>query len=154
METNTSLCVDFTQHAIRSRKKLRPSQTNGAQTEKKKKKPSIQRNGTYCRRHPANSENDATPSLNTRHRKCTSPPSRRELGREMSGFDAEEEKALSSTTAVDSSNCTQVIEKTTRIRQRLVLNHPNRQLGSSAQQKSRITMAHLARNLTLQLHND
>ena len=90
---------------------------------RKKKKPSIQRNGTYCRRHPANSENDATPSLNTRHRKCTSPPSRRELGREMSGFDAEEEKALSSTTAVDSSNCTQVIEKTTRIRQRLVLNH-------------------------------
>ena len=134
------------------KKETAPIANQRGANRKKKKKPSIQRNGTYCRRHPANSENDATPSLNTRHRKCTSPPSRRELGREMSEFDAEEEKALSSTTAVDSSNGTQVIEKTTRIRQRLVLNHTNRQLGSSAQQKSRITMAHLARNLTLQLH--
>ena len=91
---------------------------------------SIQRNDTYCCRHPAKSENDATPSLNTRHRKCTdtctlppqstprhsrqapkgaraqhnnesSPPSRRELGRGMLGFDHEEEKALSPTTTLE-----------------------------------------------------
>ena len=95
-----------------------------------KKNSNIERNDTHCCRHPAKSENDATPSLNTRHRKCTdtwklpplskprhqrqapkgaraqhnnkptSPPSRRVVGREMSGFDAEAEKALSSTTTV------------------------------------------------------
>ena len=92
----------------------------------------IRRNDTYCRRHPAKSKNDETPSLNTCHRertdactlppqstprhsrqapkgararhnnKSTSPPSRRELGRGMLGFDLEEEeKALSPTTTLE-----------------------------------------------------
>ena len=95
METNTSLCDDFTQHAIRLRKELRPSQTNEVQTENYS---NIRCNGNDSCRHPANSENDATPILNTCHRKCTSPPSRRVVGRDMFGFDAEEEKALSPTT--------------------------------------------------------